>query len=110
MENESPVFFTEDDLKRINENVAKAAHHAAVSITEMCSAITYLATAATIVVTRSVETLSASLEDFSDFMNLRLYATDRQWHLMNHGSPKVRKKWRNALRRKARIAEKRYHE
>ncbi len=32
---------------------------------------------------------------------LELVATPRQWHLMNHGRPRVRKKWRHALERKA---------
>lgn len=32
---------------------------------------------------------------------LEFVATPRQWHLMNHGRPRVRKKWRHALERKA---------
>lgn len=34
-------------------------------------------------------------------------ATPRQWYLYINGSPRASKKWHNALRRKARIAEKR---
>ena len=35
------------------------------------------------------------------------YGTERQQHLLWHGSPKKRKKWKNALLRKKRIAERR---
>lgn len=38
---------------------------------------------------------------------IKTVATPRQWHLYRYGPPKVSKKWRNALLRKVRIAEKR---
>lgn len=38
---------------------------------------------------------------------LRPIATDRQWHLLLRGSPRVRKKWLNALERKLQIRAKR---
>ena len=40
-------------------------------------------------------------------IQMRKCATDRQWHLMQNGSPKARKKRRNALRKKVSIANKR---
>lgn len=46
------------------------------------------------------------IEYFQETGQLLAVASDRQRWLLLHGRPKVRKKWRNALRRKIRIAEK----
>lgn len=72
----------------------------------LCNALVRMAEAAA----TTAEAISNAFSALGSFMldeHLRGYATDRQWHLLNHGSPKTRKKWRNALLRKARIAEKR---
>lgn len=73
----------------------------------LCDALTKMAEAAT----STAEAISKAFSYFGSFMlgeSLRRYATDRQWYLMNHHkSPRVRKKWRNALLRRARIEGKR---
>ncbi len=107
MKNDIHVFFTQEDLERINENLAMAVHHAAIAVEEAAAAFTALGKAAGIAIdigAKYIAEVSAALFGTQD---LRPVATSRQWYLLNHGSPKVRKKWRNALRRKLRIAEKR---
>ncbi len=94
-------------MENVEALIAEAVQHATVAIKELTATITALAKAAVSIAT---EVLIDAVPFFFEERELRAVATDRQWHLMNHGSPKVRKKWRNALRRKARIAEKRHHE
>ena len=94
-------------MENVEALIAEAVQHATVAIEELTAALTALAKAAVSIAT---EVLIDAVPFFFEERELRAVATDRQWHLMNHGSPKVRKKWRNALRRKARIAEKRHHE
>jgi len=80
-----------------------------VDIDILCNALVKIAEAAK-AATVTAEAVSKAFSVFGSFMideSLRRYATDRQWHLMNHGSPRVRKKWRNALLRKASIEGKR---
>lgn len=80
-----------------------------VDIDILCNALVKIAEAAKAAAV-TAEAVSKAFSVFGSFMideSLRRYATDRQWHLMNHGSPRVRKKWRNALLRKASIEGKR---
>lgn len=75
----------------------------------LCNALVKIAEAAK-AAAATAEAVSKAFSVFGSFMideSLRRYATDRQWYLMNHGSPRIRKKWRNALLRKARIEGKR---
>lgn len=44
---------------------------------------------------------------FGDVLDAAAVSTPRQWHLLRHGKPRTRNKWRNALRRKAEITKKR---
>lgn len=77
-----------------------------VDIDLLCDELVKIAEAAA----TATEAISSAFSAFGSFMldeHLIKYATDRQWHLLNHGSPKVRKKWENALLCRARIAEKR---
>ena len=72
----------------------------------LCDALTKMAEAAA----TTAEAIGKAFSCFGSFMldeHLRGYATDRQWYLMNHGRPRIRKKWRNALLRRARIEGKR---
>ena len=44
---------------------------------------------------------------FGPALDAAAVSTPRQWHLLRHGKPRTRNKWRNALRRKAEITQKR---
>jgi len=67
----------------------------------------HYAEAAAITVNRVGTMLGSIMEAYRDEQRIKAVATPRQWYLYQNGSPKVSKKWRNALLRKARIAEKR---
>lgn len=72
----------------------------------LCDALVQLAESAA----KTAEAISNAFSTLGSFVldeHLRGHATDRQWYLMNHGSWKIRKKWRNALHRKVRTANKR---
>lgn len=76
------------------------------SLDSLCEALVKIAEAAT-TATEAITNAFSALGCFALGDTLRRYATPRQWYLLNHGSPKVRKKWKNALLRKARVAGKR---
>lgn len=90
--------------------IADAVHHATIAVEEAAAAFNALAKAAGIAVNEVAKQLAAVTSVLFGTPDLRPVATGRQWYLLNHGSPKVRKKWKHALQRKLRIAEKRYHE
>ena len=103
-ENSSPRFVISDAAAQA---ISEAAHHATAAIEEICAAFAKVAEAASITARQLAASFDGIAAVLQESVELRAVATDRQWHLMNYGSPKVWKKWRNALRRKARIAEKR---
>lgn len=103
-DNSSPGFVISDTAARA---ISEAARHATMAIEEICAAFAKVAEAASITARQLVDAWDGIADALQESVELRAVATDRQWHLMNYGSPKVRKKWRNALRRKARIARKR---
>ncbi len=87
--------------------LAEAVSHATVAIEEMAAAWVSAARAAALTVEAVGKAFSQIVPALAEARQLQAVATPRQWYLMNYGSPRVRKKWRNALRRKARIAGKR---
>lgn len=88
-------------LSLANENLALAMNN-------LGTAFQHYAEAAVIIINRVGTMLGSILEAYrEDERRIKAVATPRQWYLYQNRSPKVRKKWRNALLRKARIAEKR---
>ncbi len=87
-------------LSLANENLALAMNN-------LGTTFQHYAEAAVIIINRVGTMLGSILEAYRDERRIKAVATPRQWHLYQNGSPKVRKKRRNALLRKARIAEKR---
>ena len=71
------------------------------------TALQHYAEAAAITAIRVGTMLGSIVEAYRVEQRIKAVATPRQWYLYQNGSPKVSKKWRNALLRKARIAEKR---
>lgn len=77
------------------------------AIGNLSETLRHYADAITIIVKRIGSMYSLIVECYLEQQQLKAVATPRQWHLYQNGSPRVHKKWRNALRRRARIAEKR---
>lgn len=99
------------DDEELNAHIEKGAAHAKFSIEEFSMAICEFGKAAGICVNRIAELFNEILGSQNPHgigeADLYSVATPRQWFLYNHGSPKVRKKWENALRKKVRLSRKR---
>ena len=87
-------------LKLANESLT-------IAIGNFGTSIRHYADAAALTLIRVGTILGSFIDAYRDEQRIKAVATPRQWHLYKNGSPRVSKKWRNALLRKARIAEKR---
>lgn len=67
----------------------------------------HFAEAATLAIRQFGEAIRSLMDSYQEQQTIKAIATPRQYYLYLNGSPRVRKKWRNALLRKARIAAKR---
>ena len=93
-----------DEISRHMALAVEAANRAAASLGE---ALGHFARAINEVIGGYAQIVGPFLTKWQEDKELREVATPRQWHLYQNGSPRVSKKWGNALRRKKRIAEKR---
>ncbi len=91
----------------ISRHMALAAEAASRAVSSLGEALGHFARAANEVIGGYAQIVGPFLAQWQEDRELREVATPRQWRLYQNGSPKVSKKWRNALRRKKRIAEKR---
>lgn len=78
----------------------------AAGIDRLCEALTKIGESAS-VAAEAISKAFSAIAAFAVTESLKNYATDRQWHLLCHGSPRVRKKWQNALIRRMRLQQKR---
>lgn len=87
-------------LSMANESLMHSANH-------LGEAFRHFAEAATLAFRQVGEAICSFVDSYQEQQAIKEIATPRQYHLYLNGSPRVRKKWRNALLRKARIAAKR---
>jgi hypothetical protein len=92
--------------EELSARIEKGMAHITSAFEEFGMAVCEFARAAEIFIGPLVESLNLCADGIEKIEILSV-ATPRQRYLCDHGSPRVRKKWKNALRRKARISRKR---
>lgn len=95
----------------MNENTAPTIGEITDNIVDALNEFARIINVCAMDATEAAEALCRTLRAMNEYEleapTLRAVATNRQWYLYTHGPVKIRRKWHNALRRKAKIAEKR---